>query len=144
VIDLVVTDHSPCPPSMKRLDPADPRRGDFGAAWGGIASLQIGLPVVWTHARRRGHTLAEVVGWMATRPADLVGLPHKGRIAAGADADLVVLAPDAPFEVGELHHRHPTTPYAGHRLDGVVRATWLRGGPVAGRPRGNLLTRSAP
>ncbi len=140
VIDMVVSDHSPCPPDLKRLD-----TGDFGAAWGGISSLQLGLPVVWTEARRRGRTLAEVVTWMAARPAALVGLPRKGRIAAGADADLAVVAPDAEFTVGELHHRHPLTPYTGRRLHGVVRRTWLRGAPVDpavdAAPRGRLLTR---
>jgi allantoinase len=136
VIDMVVSDHSPCTPELKRLE-----SGDFGAAWGGIASLQIGLPVVWTEARRRGHTLAEVVTWMAARPAALVGLPRKGRIAPGADADLAVVAPEAEFTVGPLHHRNPLTPYTGRRLHGVVRQTWLRGAPATGS-RGRLLTRS--
>ncbi|MBW0090454.1 allantoinase AllB [Pseudonocardia sp. KRD-184] len=136
-IDMVVSDHSPCTPDLKSLE-----TGDFGQAWGGIASLQLGLPVVWTEARRRGHSLAEVVRWMAERPAALVGLGRKGRIAAGCDADLAVLAPDATFTVGELHHRSPLTPYAGRELHGVVRATWLRGHPVDGDdPRGRLLTR---
>jgi allantoinase len=144
-IDMVVSDHSPCTPELKRLDPADPSCGDFGAAWGGIASLQLSLPVVWTEARRRGHTVADVVRWMAERPAALVGLHRKGRIAAGYDADLVVLAPDEPFTVGELHHRNPITPYAGRELHGRVRATWLRGAPVGDDPpRGRLLTRRAP
>jgi allantoinase len=138
-IDLVVTDHSPCAPELKRFD-----TGDFGAAWGGIASLQVGLPAVWTAARARGHTLAEVVRWMAEGPADLVGLRRKGRIAVGADADLCVFAPDQAFVVdaGRLHHRHPVTPYAGRRLAGVVRGTWLRGHQVTGdRCRGALLDR---
>ncbi|GAA3232710.1 allantoinase AllB [Pseudonocardia petroleophila] len=136
-VDLVVSDHSPCTPELKELD-----SGDFGAAWGGIASLQLSLPVVWTEARRRGHDLAEVVRWMAERPAALVGMTRKGRIAAGGDADLVVLAPDEAFTVGALHHRHPITPYAGRELHGRVRATWLRGAPVDdGPPRGRLLTR---
>ena len=136
VIDMVVSDHSPCTPDLKRME-----SGDFGAAWGGIASLQLGLPVVWTEARRRGHTLAEVVTWMSERPAALVGLPQKGRIAPGADADLAVVAPDAEFAVGELHHRNPLTPYTGRRLTGAVRQTWLRGAPATGT-RGRLLTRS--
>jgi allantoinase len=135
-IDLVVSDHSPCAPELKRPP-------DFGVAWGGIASLQLGLPVMWTAARARGHRLAEVIGWMASAPADLVGLPGKGRIAPGADADLVVFAPDQPFTVAaeRLRHRHPLTPYAGRTLTGVVRQTWLRGEPAEGARTGRLLTR---
>ncbi len=144
LIDMVVSDHSPCIAELKRLDPADPGCGDFGLAWGGIASLQLSLAVVWTEARRRGHSLAEVVRWMAQRPAELVGMARKGRIAVGADADLAVLAPDAMFTVGELHHRNPVTPYAGRELAGVVRGTWLRGARVdLDRPRGRLLVRGA-
>jgi allantoinase len=139
VIDLVVSDHSPCTPELKRFD-----IGDFGVAWGGIASLQLSLPAVWTAARARGHSLADLVGWMAERPADLVGLRRKGRIALGADADFCVFAPDEAFIVdpGRLHHRHPVTPYAGRPLAGLVRSTWLRGLEVGGgEHRGTLLTR---
>ena len=141
LIDCVVTDHSPCTPDLKRQD-----TGDFAAAWGGIASLQIGLPVVWTAAAARGHSLADVATWMSRRPADLVGLPGKGRIAVGADADLVAFDPDGTFVVhpGDLLHRNPVTPYAGKVLHGVVAATWLRGRRVTGRrPHGRLLTRPA-
>jgi allantoinase len=141
VIDLVVSDHSPCPPELKRLD-----IGDFGVAWGGIASLQLSLPAVWTAARARGHRLADVVRWMAEGPADLVGLRRKGRIALGGDADLCVFAPDEAFVVDpcRLRHRHPVTPYAGRPLAGVVRGTWLRGRQVTGDdPTGTLLTRGA-
>jgi len=133
VIDMVVSDHSPCTPELKQ--------GDFGQAWGGIASLQLALPVVWTEARRRGHDLADVARWMAEQPAALAGLADKGHIAAGQDADLTVFAPDATLTVGEVLHRHPTTPYAGRELAGVVRGTWLRGAPIAG-PRGRLLERT--
>jgi allantoinase len=139
VIDLIASDHSPCPPGLKRLD-----TGDFGVAWGGIASLQLSLPAVWTAARARGHRLVDVVGWMAERPAELAGLRRKGRIALGGDADLCLFAPDEAFVVdpGRLHHRHPVTPYAGRPLAGVVRRTWLRGREVTGQdPRGSLLTR---
>jgi allantoinase len=138
-IDLVASDHSPCTPELKRLD-----SGDFGAAWGGIASLQLSLPAVWTAARERGYRLAEVARWMAERPAALAGLGGKGRIAVGGDADLCVFAPDETFVVdpGRLHHRHPVTPYAGRRLAGVVRASFLRGRRVTGDdPGGILLTR---
>ena len=137
-IDLVVSDHSPCTPALKRPD-----TGDFSAAWGGIASLQLGLPVVWTEARRRGYGLGDVVRWMAQGPAELVGLRRKGRIEVGYDADLVVFAPEEAFvvEPSRLRHRHPVTPYAGRRLYGVVRATWLRGEPVNGVPRGEFLRR---
>ena len=142
-IDMVVSDHSPCTPDLKRLDSVDSLCGDFGAAWGGIASLQIGLPIVWTEARARGIDLADVVTWMSRRPADLVGLTSKGRIEPGADADLTVFAPDATFAVGALHHRNPVTPYAGRTLHGVVRATWLRGTVITDgeAPRGRLLSR---
>lgn len=138
VIDVVVTDHSPSTPDLKALD-----TGDFAAAWGGVASLQLGLAVTWTEARRRGVGLEEVVRWMATSPAELVGLRTKGAIAAGKQADLAVLAPDEEFEVepGRLYHRNPVTPYAGRRLQGVVRRTLLRGRDVTGVPAGTLLRR---
>ena len=138
VLDLVVSDHSPSTAAMKELG------GDFGAAWGGISSLQLGLPVVWTQARRRGFALGDVAAWMAQQPARLAGLPRKGRIAPGYDADFCVFAPDESFTVdpARLHHRHPVTPYAGHQLQGVVRGAILRGEPVeAARPRGRMLAR---
>ena len=138
-IDLVVSDHSPCTPDLKRLD-----TGDFGAAWGGIASLQVALPVVWTGARARGIGLDRVMSWMAEAPARLAGLPGKGGIAVGKDADLVAFAPDARWQVGELHHRNPVTPYAGRPLAGVVRRTWLRGQVADGSPIGRLLRRGMP
>jgi allantoinase len=138
-IRLVVSDHSPCPPAWKQ--------GDFKTAWGGISSLQLGLPVVWTAARGRGHPLADVVRWMAAGPADLAGLRRKGRIAVGHDADLVAFAADETFVVdpAALHHRHPVTPYAGRELTGVVRATWLRGrvidSTINGEASGLLISR---
>jgi allantoinase len=138
-IDCVVSDHSPCTRELKRLDV-----GDFGLAWGGISSLQLGLPVVWTEARRRGFSLTDVVRWMAEGPARLLGLERKGRIGLGDDADFCVFAPDEAFVVDpeRLHHKNSLTPYDGHRLLGVVRGTWLRGEELTGeRPRGHLLTR---
>jgi allantoinase len=139
-IDMIVSDHSPCTADLKHLD-----SGDFAAAWGGISSLQLGLPLVWTAARAKGHTLADVTRWMATNPADRVGLSNKGRIEVGADADFVVFDPDAEFDVdpARLRHRSPVSPYAGRRLAGVVRMTWLRGERIDadGAPTGRLLTR---
>ncbi|WP_431681725.1 allantoinase AllB [Kitasatospora sp. KL5] len=141
----VVSDHSPSTPDLKLLQRYG-GSGDFAAAWGGIASLQLGLPAVWTEARRRGHTLADVVRWMSSGPAALVGLTGtKGAIAAGYDADLVAFDPDADFAVRaeQLHHRNPVTPYAGRTLSGAVRTTWLRGRVVdtAGEPFGRQITR---
>jgi len=139
MIDCVVSDHSPCPPALKARG-----GGDFGTAWGGISSLQLALPVVWTQACRRGYSLDDVARWMAAGPARIAGLAGKGRIEPGGDADLVAFAPEDGFVVdpARLHHRHRLTPYAGQRLDGVVRRTWLRGGPAdGGRPAGRLLAR---
>ncbi len=137
-IDLVVSDHSPCTPELKRLDV-----GDFALAWGGIAGLQVTLPVVWSGARARGLALPDVVRWMATEPARLAGLDGKGAIAVGKDADLVAFDPGERWTVGELRHRNPVTPYAGRELLGVVRRTWLRGEPAVGA-RGRLLRRGVP
>lgn len=145
-LGMVVSDHSPAPPEMKRVG------GDFFAAWGGIASLQLGLPAVWTAGAGRGVGLLDLARWMGSGPAALVGLERrKGSIAAGRDADLVVFDPAAGFDVdpARLEHRHPVTPYAGRRLRGVVRATYLRGrlayrdGAFA-PPRGELLAAPAP
>jgi allantoinase len=136
---MVVSDHSPCTADLKRLD-----SGDFGAAWGGISSLQLGLPLVWTEARRRGHDLADVVGWMCTAPAATAGLQTKGAVRVGAAGDLTVLAPEDELVVDPdaLHHRNRVTPYAGARLSGVVRRTWLAGVPVTtGTAAGRLLAR---
>ena len=140
ILDVVVSDHSPSTPELKALD-----SGDFGRAWGGISSLQLGLAVVWTEAHERGISLADVARWMAEGPADLVGLSRKGRIAVGADADFCVFAPEDGFVVdaAQLQHRNPVTPYDGRRLFGVVRTTWLRGERIDldAEPRGRMLRR---
>ena len=125
VIDFVVTDHSPCTPQLKQRE-----RGDFHAAWGGIASLQLGLANVWTHARQRGATPIELARWTSEAPARFAGLAgQKGRIAQGHDADLVVWDPDASFEVRpeQLFFKHRVSPYLGAQLVGAVRGTFLRG-----------------
>jgi allantoinase len=144
LLELVVSDHSPCTPALKKLE-----AGDFAAAWGGIASLQLGLPVVWSDARRRGRSLVDVAAWMSAGPARLAQLDRKGALAPGKDADLVVWDPDAAVTVAPamLEHRHKVTPYAGEVLQGAVRATWVRGrcvydrGRFGDRPEGRLLRR---
>jgi allantoinase len=144
-IDLIASDHSPCLPESKLR-----QEGDFMNAWGGIASLQISLPAVWTEARLRGYSLMHVIRWMCEAPARLAGLQNrKGAIAVGCDADLVVFNPDAKFRVDpqRLHHRHKVTPYAGRELAGVVEATFVRGkkvfeqGQFAAAPIGTVLRR---
>jgi len=146
VIDLVATDHSPCPPAMKRLD-----QGNFETAWGGISSLSIALPVMWIEASARGFDLTNIARWMALEPARLAGCERtKGRIAAGCDADFVIFDPDGEFVVtGErLHYRHSVSPYLGRKLRGVVKATYLRGkqvfvdGEFPGLPAGRELAAS--
>ncbi len=125
VIDMIVSDHSPCTPELKLME-----EGDFQKAWGGIASLQFGLPAVWTGAEARGYGIEDVVRWMSLSPARLSGISdRKGAIRVGADADLVVWDSDARFVVGEgpVHHRHSVTPYSGKNLKGTVKSTYLRG-----------------
>jgi allantoinase len=125
VIDMVVTDHSPCPPAMKKL-----QEGNFRTAWGGIASLSMALPVMWTQAQRRGFSLTEIVRWMAESPAELAGCgARKGRLAARHDADFIVFDPDAEFSVtaDRLYQGQAVSPYIGEKLRGVVKRTYLRG-----------------
>jgi allantoinase len=145
LIDFVATDHSPCPPAMKRRD-----SGDFLRAWGGISSLQFSLPALWTQARARGFGLERLAEWLCDGPARLAGLERrKGSIAVGYDADLVVWNPEAAFDVApeQLHHRHKLTPYRGRRLYGEVEITFLRGEKIFERgrfstaPRGAVLRR---
>jgi len=139
-IDLVATDHSPCPPEMKRL-----AEGNFRTAWGGIAGLSVALPVMYTEAIARGFALTDIACWMAEGPAKLAGChKQKGRIAPGYDADFVVFDTESAFHVTKerLHYRHPLSPYLDEKLRGVIKATYLRGKPVfvdgafPGEPRG--------
>jgi allantoinase len=145
LIDLVATDHSPCPPEMKRLS-----EGSFRSAWGGIASLSLALPVMWTEASARGFKLDDITRWMAEGPARLAGCgSRKGRIAKDFDADFVVFDPEAEFIVSaeHLHYRHRISPYLGEKLRGVVKATYLRGecafadGEFPGAPGGREFRR---
>ncbi len=144
---MVVSDHSPCPPEMKRK-----QEGDFLKAWGGISSLQFRLAVVWTEARERGHTLRDLARWLASEPSKLAGLAaRKGSIALGRDADFVVFDPEASWRVTPdvNEHRHKLTPYGGRELKGEVVATFLRGekiyerGGFADTPSGQMLLRES-
>ena len=146
-IDMVVSDHSPCPPDMKLRE-----TGDFLAAWGGISPLQLRLPIVWTEARRRGFSIKDLARWLCSAPSSLVGLARrKGVIETGHDADFVIWNPEKQFRVepNALHHRHKLTPYHDRILQGVVEKTFLRGrkiydaGEFLGEPHGILLTQTA-
>ncbi|GAA3690979.1 allantoinase AllB [Nonomuraea antimicrobica] len=132
VLSCVVSDHSPSTAELKVPD--------FAAAWGGIASLQLGLSAVWTEAARRGHGLADVVRWMSANPASIANISGKGGIKVGNDADLVAFDPAADnlIDAARLHHRNPVTPYHGRTLKGAVLTTWLRGRPVDGGPHGRF------
>ena len=144
-IDMVVSDHSPCPPEMKLCE-----QGDFMKAWGGISSMQLRLPVMWTEAKQRGFTINQLTEWLCAAPARQVGLhQRKGSIAVGCDADIVIWNPDREFQVSSslIHHRHKVTPYAGEILNGVVEKTFLRGQMVydgaefVSNPRGEIILR---
>jgi allantoinase len=138
-IDFVITDHSPCTPQLKELE-----RGHFHDAWGGIASLQLGLSTIWTHAEPRGASLIDLARWMSTNPARFAGLgSKKGRIAPGYDADLVIWDPDRAFTLlaEQLFFKHRVSPYLGMRLKGQVQRTFLRGVEIydgQGHPAGPI------
>ena len=145
VIDFVATDHSPAPPDLKQL-----ASGDFTTAWGGIASLQLALPVLWTAARRRGASLNDLARWLSENPAKLAGQSQrKGRIAVGYDADLIVVDTEKSFRVTEdlIQHKHKVSPYICQELWGEVQQTFVRGRQVYSRPtftalnQGEILTR---
>jgi len=149
LIDLVATDHSPCPPEMKRRD-----EGRWDLAWGGIASLGLALPVMYTALATRAvgieDAASKLATWMASAPAQLAGLSgRKGALTAGADADFAIFDPDARWTVGPEHlrFRHKLSPYLGAQLRGQVRETWLGGkqifasGAIVGQPRGRELVR---
>ncbi|SFQ61552.1 allantoinase AllB [Hymenobacter arizonensis] len=145
IIDFVATDHSPAPPDLKQM-----ATGDFTTAWGGIASLQFALPVLWTAARQRGATLPDLVRWLSENPAKLIGQSHrKGRIAAGYDADLIVVDTEKSFVLQPemILHKHKVSPYICQELWGVVEQTFLAGKQVVAHAaithlnQGNIITR---
>ena len=138
-IDCIVSDHSP-----STIDLKDVENGDFGVAWGGVASLQLGLSLIWTEAKLRGIDLPQVMTWMAENPAKLAGLPNKGKIALGCDADFAIFEPESAqvVDVHKLHHKNPISPYDGRALAGVVKGTWLRGKKIDFEtPLGRMLRR---
>jgi allantoinase len=145
-IDLIATDHSPCPPNLKQLE-----SGDFRSAWGGIASVSLALAIIWTEAHRRGFSLTDIARWLGHQPAKLAGLDsRKGQLAAGHDADFTIFDPNTEWTVtpADLHYRHAVSPYLGERLRGKVVSTYLRGEAVFDRgnfsdsdPRGREYTR---
>jgi allantoinase len=130
-IDMVVSDHSPCVPELKKQE-----TGDFLDAWGGISALQFSLPVMWTNFRERGFELSDMTRLMCESPAKLAGLDHrKGKLAAGFDADIIIWDPEAMFTVDPelVYHRHKLTPYSGREFYGQVKSTFVRGRPVFDR-----------
>lgn len=142
-LDMIVSDHSPCPPELKLKE-----SGDFLKAWGGISSLQFRLPVIWTEAQKRGFGIAELAQWLCRAPARLVGLDNKkGSIKVGCDADLIIWNPNQKLRIEDntTHHRHKLTPYANHEFAGKVETTFLRGRRIydankfIGEPEGKLL-----
>ena len=148
-IDLIATDHSPCPPAMKRLSATSPgeEAGRFDEAWGGIPSLSTALPVLWTECVARTIPLAKLVGWVSSKPAKMAGLSaHVGAIAPGMHADLVAFDINATFTLApaHLHYRHPISPYVGETLRGVVRSTWLRGERVYENQNGAVTFADTP
>ncbi|WP_190264194.1 MULTISPECIES: allantoinase AllB [Glutamicibacter] len=139
VIDCIVSDHSP-----STIDLKDVENGDFGVAWGGVASLQLGLPLIWSEAKQRGLKLEQVVQWMGVNPSKLAGLGAKGSIEEGKDADFAIFAPEDTFEVDvqKLHHKNPISPYQGKTLHGVVRRSIIAGNDVDFQtPSGQLIRR---
>jgi len=142
-IQFVVSDHSPCTPQLKHID-----SGDIEKAWGGISSLQFGLSLIWTEAKQRGYSIAEVADWMATRPAAFAGLgDRKGKIAIGYDADLVVFDDEGEYLITAdiIKYRHKITPYEGKTVTGIVNRSYVRGsevyrdGELVGPPMGQAI-----
>lgn len=127
IIDFVVTDHSPATPELKKIE-----SGNLKEAWGGIASIQFSLPVVWTKAKERGFTITDMARLMSASVADFIGQEKKGKIKVGFEADIVVWAPEEQFTAKKenIHYRHKISPYVGEKLYGVVKQTYVGGKKV--------------
>ncbi|MFT5484859.1 MAG: allantoinase [Halieaceae bacterium] len=147
-LDFIVSDHSPCTPSLKHID-----TGDLEHAWGGISSLQFGLSIIWTEARQRGYKLSQVMDWMATRPAIFAGMSGtKGKICPGYDADFIIFDDEAEYTITAdlIKYRHKITPYEGRKVRGSIASTYLRGqkifeaGKILGTPVGQTILRKQP
>ncbi|KAF2032071.1 allantoinase [Setomelanomma holmii] len=171
VIQTVVSDHSPCTPEIKLLPShlAPPKKeanrkpghakdcdscessegemegpeekGDFFSAWGGISSVGLGLPILWTEGTKRDEdfSIEEIVRWCCKNTAKQVGLEKsKGDLGVGFDADIVVFDDAAEFlvEPSTMLFRNKVSPYQNKTLKGVVRETWLRGQRVFTREEG--------
>jgi len=145
VIDFIVSDHSPCTANLKLMD-----KGDLDKAWGGIASLQFSLPILWTEAEKRKMSIGQLITWLCERPANFLGLKgKKGMIEKGADADLVVWDPSQNYNLSEnlIHFKNKVTPYLDQELSGRVMRTYIAGeliysdGKFMGSPRGELVLR---
>ncbi|CAG8977048.1 hypothetical protein HYALB_00005755 [Hymenoscyphus albidus] len=169
VIQTIVSDHSPCTPELKLLPqhlghscPSTPdtkikgvngqlitqaeadlqEKGDFFASWGGISSVGLGLPILWTenHTRSSPLTILDVIRLTALNTSAQVGLAHKkGALRPGLDADICVFDDGAMWTVGreELLFRNKVSPYQGRGMRGVVRETWVRGRKVFERGVGD-------
>jgi allantoinase len=124
-LDLVASDHSPCPAAMKDTDLAH--------AWGGVAGIQSLVPALLTGGRRYRLTLPRLATLVATAPARLLGLARrKGAIRTGADADLIFVDPDRRWTLAprDVQARSAVSPYAGRRFVGAVVRTIVRGRTV--------------
>ncbi|XP_018317679.1 allantoinase isoform X1 [Mycetomoellerius zeteki] len=140
-LDMIVSDHSPCVPELKTF-------GNFLTAWGGISSLQFGLPLIWTAARLRDISFSDISKLLSNQPAKLCGLEdRKGDLSVGKDADFVIWDPEKSIkiEADDIYHKNKLTPYQGKILFGKVIATVLRGrfvfkeGKICDKPLGKLL-----
>jgi allantoinase len=121
-VDIVASDHSPTAPALKR--------GDFAAAWGGIAGVQSTLAVLLDRGvGARGLPLERVAALVGAEPARRFRIPRKGALRPGMDADLVLFDPAESFTLAaeDLLQRHKSSPYVGATFRGAVKRTIRRG-----------------